>query len=73
MPDWNINDARARARSLYTMPVSPLSGNVVGLAVCGLTSERDGVGRSRRPADNPSPLEADQHGKGVKTPSHRGG
>ena len=56
MTDRNMNDARARARSLYTMPVSPLSGTVVGLAVCGLASERDVVGRSRRPADDPSTL-----------------
>ena len=56
MTDWNICDARSRARSIYTMTVPPVSGTVVGLAVCGLDSERDGIGRSRRRADDPTHL-----------------
>ena len=59
MTDWNIYDARSRARSIYTMPVPPVSGTVVSSAVCGLASERDGIGRSRRSADDPSPLGED--------------
>ena len=44
------------------------------MAVCGLASERDGVGRSRRSADNPSPVRRDQERKGVnpsRSPNRR--
>ena len=54
--DRNINDARARARSLYTTPVSPLRPPVVGLAVCGLASERGEADGRPSARSDPTPI-----------------
>ena len=40
MTGRGIDDARARARSLYMAPVVPLGWAVAGLAIGGLASER---------------------------------